>query len=90
MDDIGIVLLVIVAGILAIAFWVHNSEKRQQAGPTSRARETSKITDQVQAVIAKLQLALAEREEIIRGLREKGRRAVADRDRWEAAAKNLQ
>jgi hypothetical protein len=53
--------------------------------------ETAKTIDQyAQAVIAELQSALAMREETIKDLREKGKRAVADRDRWEAAANELQ
>lgn len=48
-------------------------------------------TDQsAQAIIAELRTALASREATIKDLRQKGGRAIADRDRWEAAAKNLQ
>jgi hypothetical protein len=43
-----------------------------------------------QAIIAELRSALASREETIKDLREKGHRAVADPDRWEAEAKKLQ
>jgi hypothetical protein len=53
--------------------------------------ETAKTTDQyAQAVIAELRSALAVREETIKDLGDKGKRAVADRDRWEAAANELQ
>jgi hypothetical protein len=89
--EIGIVLLAIVAGLIGVAFWVHHSEKRQQGGQSRPVKETSKTSDKsAHAVIAELRSALAMREETIKDLREKGKRVVADRDRWERAAKRLQ
>jgi hypothetical protein len=42
------------------------------------------------AIIAELRINLAVRERAIIDLREKGKRVVADRDRWEAAAKKYE
>jgi hypothetical protein len=62
--------------------------------PASQARasagETSKTPQSAQALIAELRSALTLQEETIKDLREKGKRAVADRDRWETEAKKRQ
>jgi hypothetical protein len=63
----------------------YNATSRHRASPGERSSQQSP-----EAEITALRSALASREETIKDLREKGGRAVADRDRWEAAAKTLQ
>ena len=87
-EIITIIIVVFICIIVVGGFGerVGSSETSRNTS-SSQARASAQST---QAVIAKLRSALALREETIKDLRAKGRRVVADRDRWEAEANRLQ
>jgi hypothetical protein len=77
--------VVVVLLLLGLALWLPGIRLRRRTAETPRPTAQS-----AEAVIVELRSTLALREVTIKELREKGRRAVADRDRWEATAKKLQ
>jgi hypothetical protein len=55
-----------------------------------RSDVRNKTPESAQAITAELRATLVAREHTISDLREKGKRIVADRDRWEAAARRYE
>jgi hypothetical protein len=86
-----IAIIIMLAAFIGCFYFIRGAYQEAQghaAKPLRPVTQTSKTTHQsAQALIAELRSALTVREETIKDLREKGKRAVADRDRWEAEAK---
>lgn len=87
----GLIILAFVLGgfcaVLARGWRARRGEPSVASASHTRASEWDTSAEQSsQAVISELRSALASREETISDLREKGKRVVADRDKWEAKA----